>query len=192
MVGYQRTQRFGYKEFLYGFQGILNAACENSNLDYSFTVNLYNEGLDINDIRSALQNNGEKIQKLSIKFQIPNPDDDTLKKIHINPEETINNFKSANLSTKHVTYQAFSNSSLNISSDLIEQELQSIDNLHSSINAKKATQNGYVEVEATNMHGITKSTAEARPVKKHIDNILDLKEAASSVILNYVRNSIDF
>jgi len=42
------------------------------------------------------------------------------------------------------------------------------------------------------MHGITKSTAEARPVKKHIDNILDLKEAASSVILNYVRNSIDF
>ncbi|MEG0972215.1 MAG: hypothetical protein RSE55_05430 [Lachnospiraceae bacterium] len=35
MVGYQRTQRFGYKEFLYGFQGILNAACENSNLDYS-------------------------------------------------------------------------------------------------------------------------------------------------------------
>lgn len=50
MVGYQRTQRFGYKEFLYGFQGILNAACENSNLDYSFTVNLYNEGLDINDI----------------------------------------------------------------------------------------------------------------------------------------------
>lgn len=128
---------------MYGFQGILNAACENSNLDYSFTVNLYNEGLDINDIRSALQNNGEKIQKLSIKFQIPNPDDDTLKKIHINPEETINNFKSANLSTKHVTYQAFSNSSLNISSDLIEQELQSIDNLHSSINAKKATQNGY-------------------------------------------------
>ena len=36
MVGYQRTQRFGYKEFLYGFEGILNSACESSDLDYAF------------------------------------------------------------------------------------------------------------------------------------------------------------
>lgn len=191
MVGYQRTLRFGYKEFLYGFEGILNSACKNANLDYSFTVNQYTEGLDINNLRNELLNSNQKIQKLKIKYQIPNPDEDTLKKIQLNPEETIKDFKSANLSTKYVTYQSFSNAALNISSNLIEQELRSIDNIHSSIDAKKATQNGYVEVEATNIHGVTKSTADTHPVIKHIDDILELKDAASIVILNNIRNSIE-
>lgn len=191
MVSYQRTLRFGYKEFLYGFEGILNTACKNANLDYEFTVDQYTEGLDINDLRNELMGNDQKIQKLKIKYQIPNPDGDTLKKIHLNPEETIRSFKSANLATKYVTYQSFTNTALNISSDMIEQELQNIDNMHSSINAKKAIQNGYVVIEATNIYGVTKSSACTRPIIKHIDNIAQLKEAASTVILNHVRSSID-
>lgn len=191
MVGYQRTLRFGYKEFLYGFEGILNAACQDAKLDYTFTVDQYTEGLDLNDLRKELLNN-KQIHKLKIKYQIPNPDEDSLNKIRLNPEKTIKEFKLANLSTKYVTYESFSNTALNISSDLIEHELQNIDNIHSSIGAKKATQNGYVEVETTNLNGVTKSSADAHPVTKHIDNILDLKSAASSVILNHIRNSIEF
>ena len=191
MVGYQRTLRFGYKDFLHGFEGILNTACKNANFDYEFTVAQYTEGLDINDLRNELTGNNQRFKKLKIKYQIPNPDSDTLMKIQLNPEETIKNFKSANLATKEVTYQSFTNSALNISSDMIEHELQNIDNIHSSINAKKAIQNGYVQIEATNIYGVTKSSVDTKPVIKHINNIVQLKEAASTVILNHVRNSID-
>lgn len=191
MIGYQRTLRFGYKEFLYGFEGILNTACTNANLDYKFTVNQYTEGLDINDLRNELISNNQQIQTLKIKYQIPNPNFDTLRKIHLNPEETIKNFRSANLATKYVTYQSFTNSALNISSEIIEQELQNIDNMHSSINAKEALKNGYVEVETTNIYGVKKSSTDTNPIVKHINNILELKDAASIVILNNIRNSIE-
>ena len=166
MIGYQRTLRFGYKEFLYGFEGILNTACTNANLDYKFTVNQYTEGLDINDLRNELISNNQQIQTLKIKYQIPNPNFDTLRKIHLNPEETIKNFRSANLATKYVTYQSFTNSALNISSEIIEQELQNIDNMHSNINAKEALKNGYVEVETTNIYGVKKSSTEQQTIER--------------------------
>lgn len=189
MVGYQRTQRFGYKEFLFAFEGILNSACKNANLDYSFTVNQYTEGLNINDLRSTLRNE-QQIQKLKIKYQIPNPDADTLKLIQANPEKTISDFKAANLAMKHVTYQAFSDTGLNVNSEMIERELNSINTIHSNIGAQKAIQNGYVEVETTDINGITRSTANTKPVIKHIDYIYELKEAASTVMITYIRNSI--
>lgn len=189
MVSYQRTLRFGYKEFLFAFEGILNSACKAANLNYSFTVSQYTEGLDINNLRTTLQNE-QQIQKLKIKYQIPNPDADTLKQIQENPEKTINDFKNANLAIKYVTYQAFSDTGLNINSDIIEKELQNINNIHSNIDARKAIQNGYVEVEMTDINGITRSTADARPIIRHIDYIYELKEAASSVIINNIRNSI--
>ena len=168
MIGYQRTLRFGYKEFLYGFEGILNTACTNANLDYKFTVNQYTEGLDINDLRNELISNNQQIQTLKIKYQIPNPNFDTLRKIHLNPEETIKNFRSANLATKYVTYQSFTNSALNISSEIIEQELQNIDNMHSSINAKEALKNGYVEVETTNIYGVKKSSTDTNEYSRAV------------------------
>lgn len=189
MVGYQRTLRFGYKEFLFAFEGILNTACKMANLDYSFTVNQYTEGLDIDNLRNILQNE-HQIQKLKIKYQIPNPDADTLKYIQENPEKTIKDFKDANLAIKYVTYQAFADKGLNVGSEMIEKELQSINNIHSNIGAQKAIQNGYVEVETTDINGITRSTADTRPVIKHIDYIYELKEAASNVIINHIHNSI--
>ena len=159
------------------------------NLNYSFTVNQYTEGLDINNLRSTLQNE-HQIQKLKIKYQIPNPDADTLKYIQENPEKTIKDFKDANLAIKYVTYQSFSDTGLNVDSEMIEKELQNINNIHSNIGAQKAIQNGYVEVETTDINGVTRSTANTRPVIKHIDYIYELKEAASNVILSHIRNSI--
>ena len=189
MVSYQRTLRFGYKEFLFAFEGILNSACKLAHLNYSFTVNQYTEGLDINNLRSTLQNE-HQIQKLKIKYQIPNLDADTLKYIQENPEKTIKDFKDANLAIKYVTYQSFSDTGLNVDSEMIEKELQNINNIHSNIGAQKAIQNGYVEVETTDINGVTRSTANTRPVIKHIDYIYELKEAASNVILSHIRNSI--
>ena len=134
--------------------------------------------------------NESQIQKLKVKYQIPNPDADTLKHIQENPEKTIKDFKEANLAIKYVTYQAFSDSGLNVSSEMIEKELQNINSIHSNIGVQKAIQNGYVEVETTDVNGITRSTANTRPIIKQIDCILELKEAASNIIVNYVSNLI--
>lgn len=189
MIGYQRTLRFGYKEFLYAFNGILNTACANHNLNYSFNVQQFTEGFDLDDIRNELQKGGP-IKTLKIKYQIPNPDSETLKKIQDDPEKTITDFKSANLSIKEISFRACSDTALNINSDIIEQELQNIDNMHSSINAKKATQNGYIVVETINTHGIKRSSTDSRPVIKHIDTIYELENEAATTITNYVRQSI--
>ena len=132
----------------------------------------------------------EREEAIKIKYQIPNPDADTLKYIQENPEKTIKDFKDANLAIKYVTYQSFSDTGLNVDSEMIEKELQNINNIHSNIGAQKAIQNGYVEVETTDINGVTRSTANTRPVIKHIDYIYELKEAASNVILSHIRNSI--
>lgn len=190
MVGYQRTLRFGYKEFLYAFEGILNNACKTANLNYSFTVNQFTNGIDINDLRNMLQKE-KQIQKLKIKYQIPNPDANTLKHIQENPEKTIKDFEDANLAMKYVTYQAFSDKGLNVKSEIIEKEIQNINTIHSNIGAEKAIQNGYVEVETTDFNGITRSTADKRPVIRHIEYEYEFKEAASKMIINYIRNSIE-
>lgn len=178
MVGYQRTQRFGYKEFLHAFELILNTACKKVNLNYTFTVNQFTEGLNIDDLKNELFRQ-KNIKKMKIKYQIPNPDSKSLQAIKTDPEKTINDFKSANLASKYVTYQSFSDKSLNIDSALIEDELQNINNIHSSISAEKALRNGYVEVETTNAAGITYSTADTHPVIIHVDNIVEIKNAVA-------------
>ena len=68
--------------------------------------------------------------------------------------------------------------------------MQNINNIHSNIGAQKAIQNGYVEVETTDINGVTRSTANTRPVIKHINYIYELKEAAANVILSHIHNSI--
>lgn len=187
LVAYTRSQRFGYKEFLHAFQGIINNACKDSNLNYEFTVTQYNEGLDIANINSDLRQ--DKIQTLKIKYQIPNPDPDTLKAIQNNPEKTISEFEAANLLTKNVVYQAASKEGLNMDSILIEHEINNLSNLHSHIDFQKATRNGYIEVETTDIHGVVKSTADARPLVRHFSNENKFDEEAHLAILSYVAKS---
>ena len=184
MIAYQRTQRFGYKEVLLAFEGIINSACENANLSYKFAINQYTEGIDLNELKSELLS--APVEKINIKYQIPNPDSELLDAIRENQEKTIEEFEAANLTIKSVLYQSNSDQGLNIDSDIIAKELENISGLHSKIDSKKAIQNGYVVVETTYVNGLTKSSAVMRPLVKHIDDKMNLKEEAKNTILSRI------
>lgn len=188
MIAYQRTQRFGYKEVLLAFEGIINNACENADLTYKFSLSQYTEGIDLDELKTELK--AEPVQKINIKYQIPNPDADLLDAIRENQEKTIEEFEAANLTIKHVTYQSNSSEGLNIESDIILNELQNISGLHSKIDSKKAIQNGYVVVETTYVNGLTKSSADMRPVIKHIDEKMNFREEAERTILSRIAKQI--
>lgn len=189
MVAYQRTLRFGYKEVLNAFEGIINLACEKANLGYKFTVCQYTEGLDLDQLKHDMLEPGE-VQRLNVRYQIPNPESDILEEIKNNPEKTIADFKEANLTTKTVIYQSNGIHGLNIDSRIIEQELNNISSMHSHIDAKRAIQNGYVVVETTNINGLKRSSAETHPLTKKIEDLSEFREAASATILSRVAHEI--
>ena len=188
MIAYQRTQRFGYKEVLLAFEGIMNNACENADLSYKFSLSQYTEGIDLDELKSELLS--EPVQKINIKYQIPNPESELLDAIRENQERTIEEFEAANLTIKNVSYQSNSTQGLNIESEIITNELMNISGLHSKIDSKKAIQNGYVVVETTYVNGLTKSSADMRPVVKHIDEKMNFKEEAERTILSRIAKQI--
>lgn len=189
MIAYQRTQRFGYKEFLMAFEGIMNNACEQAELAYKFSLSQYTEGIDLYELKNVLKNEGP-VQKLNIKYQIPNPEADLLEAIRLNKEKTIAEFEDANLTIKNVVYQSNSDVGINVESEMIEQELKNIESMHSQIDAKKALQNGYVVVETTYVNGLTRSSADMRPVVKHIDDSFDFRMEAENAIASRIAHEI--
>ncbi len=188
MIAYQRTQRFGYKEVLSAFEGIINKACEKANLNYKFSLSQYTEGIDLTELKTELT--AEPVSKINIKYQIPNPNADLLDEIRANPEKTIEAFEKANLTIKNVIYQSNSSDGLNIESQLINDELQNIEGFHSKISSQKATQNGYVVVETTYVNGLTRSSSDMKPVIKHIEDQIYFREAAEITISSRVAMQI--
>lgn len=193
-VAYKRSIRFGYREFLKAFEGIINNACKLANLNYVCSVNLYVTGLDINNIKDELHD--EDIEKLNIIYQIPNPDPDILKAIQIDPEKTISQFEDANVLTKNISYQALPGNKINIDSELIEQEINNITKLHSHIDTKKAISNGYIIVETTSTSGIFRSSRKRKPIVQHYssddENFYEIapKGIKSVVLKSYFNSNI--
>ncbi|SDZ76452.1 hypothetical protein SAMN02910384_00008 [Pseudobutyrivibrio sp. ACV-2] len=188
MIAYQRTQRFGYKEVLNAFEGIINCACTNNGLSYKFSIAQYTEGLELDQLKDYLIE--RPVQELNIKYQIPNPNSELLDSIRANREKTIEEFTAANLTTKSVIYHTNSKKGINIESEMIENELNHISSLHSEIDVSHALRNGYVVVEATDINGVKKSSADMRPLIKHIDESIDFMEAAHSTITASVEREI--
>lgn len=181
MVGYHTSNRLGYKEFLEAFQEIINISCKNAGTDYRFNVKQYTKGLSIDEINKELKSI-ENIQKLTIKYQLPNAGEEILNKIQKNAESTIERFDKANMATKSVVLTAASSLGINVDSDEVKEEMEQIQNLHSSVSMENATRHGYVEVATVDGSGIEKTTADKKPVKKKISNIIEFEEACKDVI----------
>lgn len=184
LVGYNTAQRLGYKEFLEAFEGILNKSLQKCNQEYEFTVKLYSEGLDIFEIESQLKQI-YNIQTLRFKFQPPNPPDDKiLRELEDIADSTIKDYKDANIATKSVIFKASKIAGININAKEIQDQLNEANSLHSGIDSSEATKNGYVEIEAIDSHGNKHTTAEKKPIKKEISNIIEFEDACRSVIRN--------
>lgn len=180
-VGYLTANRFGYKEFLHAFEGIINKGLELEEYEYRFTVELLTSGMSIDDIKDELKSISN-IQKLKIKIQPPNINDDLMKAMEEDAEETLKNFEDANIATKSILLTSSSRVGLNIESKEINDQLDQLASIHSKISPNTLMKNGYVEIEVTDGFGEKITTGEKKAVKKEIDNIIDFVTACNRVI----------
>ena len=179
MIGYYTSQRFGQKEILSVLGKMLTEIMKDD--EYTFVIDKYTDGLDIKEIKRELKSI-KGIQRLAIEYKPANPDTEIMKSIETNGKGRLERFEEANLSSKSVIFTASSRMGLNISSDEINNEIEEIDNMQKDIDAKTATKNGYIKVEATGSDGTVHSTEDQAQVKKKINNVCEFKLACRDII----------
>lgn len=187
LVGYITANRFGYNEFLRVFQGIINKRLEEEKSSYRFTVDQYCEGLELEDIKNELKQLND-IHVLKFKYQPPNGMDEEMEQLEQEADSLVNRYKSANLSTKCVTLTSVGPLGINLDSKEVEELLKETC-INKYIDTKDATRFGYAQVEATDNHGNRFTTAEKKPVKREIGNIIEFADACKKVISK--RNKVD-
>lgn len=184
MVGYNTSQRFGYKKFLEIFAQMLNNAARLAEKDYVFDVDIYTKGININDLRNELKKiNG--IERLNIILKPINPDTEILNSIQQNGSDKLDEFEEANVSQKSIIFTSSSRLGLNLDSKLVSNAINEIDTLQKDVPADKATRNGYAKVEATGRDGVTRSTEDHKPVKRYISKIEEFVDACRDVIIGH-------
>lgn len=182
IFGYHTARRFGHKEVLNVFENLIRIAVENCKEGYVFTVARYTSGLNIEEIRQELKGISS-IQKIKFTYQPVNPDSEFLDQIEKNGKDKLGEFEDANLATQSVIMTSSSKLGLNIDSNIIKEQISTVNELQRNVSSKDATANGYVKVEATGKDGIVHSTEDKAPIKKEINNILEFKIACQEIIM---------
>lgn len=176
-VGYNTTNRFGYKEFLDAFIHIINHGLDGFEPEMFFTISLCSKGLGLEDIKEALGEIG-KIKELQFRIQPPNPAQELLDKLQELGEGRLENMDQANVTRMDVTFQSTGESGLNLTSSLIEDELNKLQGIHQALPPEEANKNGYIKVTAVSKSGRKFSSEEAKPFKKVINDIVsEFKDA---------------
>lgn len=181
MVGYNTSNRFGYKKFLEVFSIMINKGMEQAGKDYRFTVDRFTYGIDIASLEKELKEI-EGIQKLKFSYQPANPDSDILASIQENGRDKLEEYEEANLSSKSVLLTTTSKLGLNLNAKIIKEQLLDVNDMQRNISVKEATKNGYIKVEAMGRDGITWSTEDKAPVKKQIFKMEEFQKACEEVI----------
>lgn len=179
LIGYYTSQRFGEKEILGVLGKMLTKIMKDD--ECIFVIDKYTDGLNIKEIKEELRSIKD-IQRLTFEYKPANPDTHIMESIETNGKGRLEKFEEANLSSKSVIFTASSGMGLNISSDEINNEIEEIDNMQKDIDAKTATKNGYIKVEAIGSDGTVHSTANQAQVKKKINNICEFKQACEYII----------
>ncbi|WP_208592311.1 DUF4747 family protein [Gracilibacillus suaedae] len=164
IVCFHTTNRFGFKEFNDVFKELINRSMFTEDEEYYFKVSLWREGLELNDIKKQLKKIGN-IESLKIDITPPNPDDEILDNIQENGEEYLESIKEGNITQRSILFNSKAPQGLKLNSKMVNQELDRVDNVHSSISSETAIQRGYIHLSATSKNGRTFTTEDSRPVK---------------------------
>lgn len=168
IVGFHTRNRFGYKEFNDAFTGLINMCMEQNQSPLRFSVSLYNEGMEIEEIGKELKSI-RNIKKLEFNFKLPNPaDDDTLNELLTGLTDTAEQMEEANANSMSVIFDSDGGIGLNIDSVEIQKNIKRVGSLTRGITDKKAIQNGYARVVAIARDGKIYSTDEKKPIKREI------------------------
>ena len=178
-IAFNTRQRFGYQQFVNGMAGIINKAVENANYDYEFELSLCTTSIDVRRLRESLKKI-DNITDLEFRFQLPNPEEPILKKIQDNPEAYIEELSEAHIDDFSNVFR--SKSGINLDSKPINNSVNIVENIHSSITGADALRNGYVKVYAINKSGVNYSSEEDGIFSRDIDEKVNY--------LNFCRETI--
>jgi len=180
-IAFHTSQRFGHREFLYAFSGIINKCMEINQREYRFEMSLRTEGLSFEEITKSLKEiNG--ITELKMKYQPPNPDDETLKLWRESGENFIDSMDEANVTGVSYIFSSKGTKGLNVDSQMIGDSINQIEGIYNFMGNRKAISKGYLSIEATGKNGKKYTTADAKPVKTIIENVDSFFEACVDVI----------
>jgi len=182
-VGYNTSQRFGYKEFVEAFENIINLSEEKLKYDYRYRMSLCVSGINLEQIKEELHNIGE-IKELRIRMQPPNPSDQILDDLQKRCDGVVKNLKDANVTEVEMFYSTKGSSGIDLRSSLISERIDDIQGLYSGLTVEESTQKGYVSVEATSMTGRKYASGDSKPIKRIIEGIEDFFDACVDVFLH--------
>lgn len=166
IIGFHTRSRFGYQEFNRAFSGIINMCMEKNNSPLRFSISLYNEGMEINEIERELRNI-KNIKRLEFNFRLPNPaDGNMLEQLNAGLTNTAELMEEANANAMSVIFDSNGTIGLNIDSGEIRENIERVGHLSKGITDKDATKNGYVRVIATGKDGKKYTTEEQKPIKR--------------------------
>ena len=170
IVGFHTRQRFGYQEFNTAFAGIINICMEKSNSPMRFFASLYNEGMQIKELKQELRNIGN-IKRLEFNFKLPNPaDDEMIDDLSNGLTDTAKMMKEANAHAVSVIFDSDGKVGLNIDSCEIQDKIEKVGHLTNGISDIDAIKNGYARVTATASNGKKFTTEERKPIKRELIN----------------------
>lgn len=169
-IVFHTANRLGYQEFNEAMTGVLNKILETQKREFRFEVVLRTEGLNITQIEKELRKINN-IYELQFKFQPPNPDSDTLKRMQENGENFINTMEDANATKVSMVFSSKGGKGLNLDSDMIVKNLENIQGMNYVTGDGVAVSKGYVSVEAVDAHGKKYTTADSKPIKTVINSL---------------------
>lgn len=179
-IGFHTSRRFGFQEFNDVFLGIINNCLTKNGRAFRFEITLLTRGLNFKEIKNSLKQIGT-ISEMKLKFHHPNPDSDTIYKIRKNGETHLKDMKDANITEMSILFSS-KGGSINIDSDLVDENLNIINDIGEVIGDRKAVSKGYLSVEAKSNDGRKFSTATSRPLKTEIENESEFIEKCKRII----------
>jgi hypothetical protein len=176
LVGYDTAIRFGYREFLDAFGKLINLGEEATGYNYRFSISLCSSGIDLDDIKLGLKSIGQ-IRDLKIRIQPPNPNEKLLEDIQKRADGYMKDMKDANVTETEFVFSTRGSSGINLNSSLIDEKINDIQSLYSTLTLDESTRKGYVSVNATSTTGRVYASGESKPFKKVIDFIDEFFES---------------
>lgn len=178
-IAFNITSRFRHRMFIEGMSGIINQAMINNDEDLVFELSLCKVGLNIETLRNELSNI-QGITELIFDYQLPNPDSKKLKRIQENKGKYITDMELSRIDNMQSIFR--SKKGVNINSPLIDESIDTINNVHNTLSDRNVLGNGYVKVKAKNMEGVVYSSEEDHIFTREIDEDRDYFEFCRETI----------
>lgn len=184
-VGYNTSNRFGYKEFPEAFVNLINAGEKRKNNPFEYSISQCTSGFNMDDIKDALSSIG-RIKELRVRIQPPNPSNRLLADMQEDFEGMVQQYKDARVTEQELFYSSKGSSGIDLDSELIQGALYNIQNLHRGLSVEESTQKGYVAVEATSTEGRKFSSGEEKPLKMVIEGVEFFMDACKNMFQKFM------